>query len=96
MSGISPDYCSSCKHTVWPPSGRCPRCLGRTVRGILPDTGRIVGFSGDKSGRYCLVDMDGVRLVASYSGKSPADGQKVRLLRAWTEGGRSRFEVGPS
>ncbi|HEU4605306.1 MAG TPA: hypothetical protein VFS46_03625 [Nitrososphaera sp.] len=75
--------CASCGSKAWPPSRRCQRCLRRTSLKKVKTTGTLIEFSNShikgSEGAFGLVEMAGIRLVASFGDQQLNEGMKVRM-----------------
>jgi uncharacterized OB-fold protein len=77
--------CASCGTKAWPPSRRCQRCLRRTSLRKVKTTGTLIEFSNSyvkgNEGAFGLVEIAGIRLVASFGDQQLKEGMKVRMSR---------------
>lgn len=77
--------CTSCGSKAWPPFRRCQRCLCRTSLKKVKTTGTLIEFSSShvkgSEGAFGLVEMAGIRLVASFGDHHLKEGMKVRMSR---------------
>ena len=77
--------CTSCGNKAWPPSRRCQHCLHKTSLRKMKTTGTLIEFSSShvkgKEGAFGLIEMAGIRLVASLGDQQLKEGMKVRMSR---------------
>lgn len=75
--------CMSCGSKAWPPSKRCPCCLGKTTLKKVDTTGTLLELSRShvkgREGAFGLVEMAGIRLIASLGDQQLKEGMKVRM-----------------
>lgn len=75
--------CTSCGSKAWPPSRRCQQCLRKTSLKLVRTTGTLIEFSSShikgREGTFGLVEMSGIRLVASFGDQQLKEGMKVKM-----------------
>ncbi|NND86989.1 MAG: hypothetical protein HKM23_06685 [Nitrosopumilus sp.] len=71
--------CTICKKIVWPPSEFCNNCFGKVSLTKSVDEGKIIEYSSNDEGYFCLVEFEkNMRIIARIS-EAPAIGQTVKL-----------------
>lgn len=77
--------CISCNFRVWPPSNYCPRCHSKTVLENIETSGTLIeytrSFLTGREGVYGVVDMSGIRLIATFDTSELVEGQKVNMIK---------------
>ncbi len=75
--------CLSCGRKAWPPSRRCPHCLCKTSLKTIKTIGTLIEFSSShikgREGAFGLVEMAGIRLIASFGDLPLKEGMKVKM-----------------
>ena len=75
--------CASCGSKAWPPSRRCQHCMGKTSMKQVRTTGTLIEFSRSHVegmvGAFGVVEMAGIRLVASFDDQELKEGMQVRM-----------------
>lgn len=88
--------CSSCKITVWPPSGFCNKCLKETVWEKGPTEGVVLEFSKKDDEYFCVVEMEkSFRILGKIKCGIPRIGQRIRLQKCGIKDGSYFFEMHP-
>lgn len=81
--------CTSCGSKAWPPSRRCQRCLGKTSLKKVKTSGTLIEFSSShvngREGAFGLVEIAGIRLIASFGDQQLKEGMKVRMSACGVE-----------
>ena len=76
--------CNSCNFRMWPPSNYCSRCHSRTALENVETSGILIEYSKSflpgNEGIYGLVDMSGIRLIATFNTSELSKGQKVKMV----------------
>jgi uncharacterized OB-fold protein len=77
--------CGSCNIRVWPPCHYCPQCHSKTALEAIETIGTLLEFTNSSiegmQGTFGLVDMSGIKLLASFNTPELREGQKVKMLR---------------
>jgi len=75
--------CKQCRKKMWPPSEFCCDCFFETSLEKIETTGTLIEFTTShilgREDLYGVVDMRGIKLIASLSGKL-TPGMKVRMV----------------
>ena len=84
--------CSICKKVVWPPTEFCNSCFGAVSLKKEASEGTIIEFSRQNKQYFCLVDFDGIRIMAKIS-QTPKIGQLVKISECGITHGSYFFSV---
>ena len=87
--------CSKCNQTVWPPQDFCNLCFGETIWKNSNKIGKILEFSKDDGGYFCLVEIeDKIRILGRLgNGKAPEINSKVKIEKCGIKDGNYSFEL---
>ena len=86
-------WCTSCHHTVWPPSEFCDICLGDIIWKRPSMYGKIVEYSKVDGGYSCIINMDDSFTILGRVEKTPKIGQKVKLHKCGIHDGTCFFDM---
>lgn len=92
--------CTLCRTIAWPPSNICPRCLSSTSLKKAGTRGRLIEFARstvkNKRGMFGVVDLQGIKLIASLVEQPYRSGMKVKMIDCGVDSdGRIFYVFGP-
>ena len=85
--------CTSCRHTVWPVSASCPRCLGKAVLRPYGKAGVVLEISSRRDVTFCVCRLgDDLTLMGRMVSPDCGVGARVAMSRCGMDGGVPFFE----
>jgi uncharacterized OB-fold protein len=89
--------CPKCNKLVWPPSDFCNSCFGNVVWRQVDRNAKLVEFSSDKNGIFCMAEFEGhIRVMGSIVNASDLKiGQSLTLIKCDYDG-NEKFVLEPS
>lgn len=85
--------CTSCRHTVWPISTNCPRCLGKAVLRPYRKTGVVLELSSRRDVTFGVCRLgDDLTLMGRMTSPNCRVGARVGMSRCGMDGGVPFFE----
>ena len=85
--------CADCKKIVWPPAEFCNHCFGQVSLKKGDFEGKIIEFSRQNEGYFCLVEFENtIRLMAKIL-EIPEIGQIVKISKCGISNGNYFFYV---
>lgn len=85
--------CRSCDRVIWPPSEFCNKCFGPVSLKKGEFEGRVIEFSKQDGGYFCLVEFEKDIRILARSSEPPEIGKKVKISRCGISNGSYFFQV---
>ncbi len=85
--------CTVCKKVVWPPVEFCSHCFGRVSLKKGEFEGKIIEFSRQNDGYFCLVEFENIIRVMAKILQIPEIGQIVKISKCGISNGNYFFHV---
>ena len=85
--------CTVCKKVVWPPAEFCNHCLGEVSLKKGDFEGKIIEFSKQDEGYFCLVEFEKKIRIISKISQIPKIGQTVKISKCGITNGDYFFHV---
>jgi uncharacterized OB-fold protein len=85
--------CTVCKKIVWPPAEFCNHCFGQVSLKKGDFEGKIIEFSRQNEGYFCLVEFENTIRVMAKILQIPETGQIVKISKCGIANGNYFFYV---
>ncbi len=85
--------CTVCKKIVWPPAEFCNHCFGQVSLKKGNFEGKIIEFSRQNEGYFCLVEFENTIRVMAKILQIPETGQIVKISKCGISNGNYFFYV---
>ncbi len=85
--------CTVCKKIVWPPAEFCNHCFGQVSLKKGNFKGKIIEFSRQNEGYFCLVEFENTIRVMAKILQIPETGQIVKISKCGISNGNYFFYV---
>lgn len=73
--------CSVCKKIIWPPTEICNYCLGQVSLKKPIGEGKIIEFSSNDDGYFCMVEFEKTIRIMARIVETPKIGQSVKIQK---------------
>jgi len=85
--------CTVCKKIVWPPAEFCNHCFGQVSLKKGDFVGKIIEFSRQNEGYFCLVEFEKTIRIMAKILQIPEIGQTVKISKCGISNGNHFFYV---
>ena len=85
--------CNNCKKIVWPPTEFCNHCFGTVSLRNGDFEGKIIEFSRQNEGYFCMVEFENVIRIMAKISQTPKLGQIVQISKCGINDGNYFFHV---